>query len=108
MSGRRYQRKSQVYSGNNAGSSNSYSDKVFSTLYNPFSIKNNNPKWPDGLANYSVGKKNQFSSEVYGRDLVLCLFPGMSNWFQCYLWDETENRFELLTNHERLPEKLVY
>lgn len=82
-----------------SGSTTTVGNKTLSTLYNPFSIKNNTPKWPDGLTNYSIGKKTQFSSEVFGRDLVIALFPGVMNWCQCYEWDETANVFDLLTNH---------
>lgn len=81
MSGRNYNRQNQVYSGKNSASAGtSYKDKVLSTLYNPFSIKNNQPKWPDGLATYSIGRKQQFASEIYGKDITLVLFPGSINW----------------------------
>ncbi len=75
--------------------------KVLSTVYNPFSIRNNQPKWPDGLASYSIGKKRQYCSEVYGRDLVIALFPGYYNWCQAYEWNEALNHFFLATNHHQ-------
>lgn len=82
-----------------SGKNISYSERIFASLYNPFSIKNTSPKYPDGLANFSTGIKRQHASEVYGRDLVICLFPGKQNWCQCYEWDETDNRLVLWANH---------
>lgn len=85
MSGRRYSRDNQVYKGSDhPGANVTYSDRNISTLYNPFSIKNNTPKWPDGLANFSIGRKQQFASEIYGRDIFLVLFPGSNNWLFGY------------------------
>lgn len=81
------------------GKDRTIASKALSTLYNPFSIRNNQPKWPDGLANYSIGRKQQFGSEVYGRDLVIALFPGSQNWCMCFEWKEGPNRAVILANH---------
>ena len=82
---RRADRKGQIYAGSsNPGASTSYKDKQLATLYNPFSIKNNAPKWPDGLASHSIGRKQQFASEVYGQTVVIALFPGSTNWLVAY------------------------
>lgn len=81
---RRPDRANQVYQGNNASSGISYTSKQLSTLYNPFSIKNNSPKWPDGLATHSIGRKQNFASEMYGQDFIICLFPGATNWCVAY------------------------
>jgi hypothetical protein len=97
MSGRRYNRPGQHYLGSqsqNRGASNTYGEKVMSTLYNPFSIKNNNPKWPDGLANFSVGQKQQFASEMYGQNICLVLFPGSNNWVVG--WDADDARKQVV------------
>ena len=82
-----------------SGKDDTYGETIISSLYNPFSVKNASPKWPDGLATYSTGMKRQFSSEVYGRDLVIALFPALNNWMQVYQWDENTNRYILLANH---------
>lgn len=50
------------------------------TLWNPFSYKNNEPKYPDGLAQYSIGRKWTNISRVRGKDIVICLYPGLLGW----------------------------
>ncbi len=85
MSGERYHRSNQVYVGNEQSGSKSVNDNTLSTLYNPFSIRNNQPKWPDGLATFSIGRKQQFASELYGSEITIVLFPGSVNW--CVGWD---------------------
>lgn len=76
-----------------------YGDKQIAALLNPFTVHNNSPKWPDGLANYSIGRKHQFTSEIFGPDIVICLFPGSSNWLQAFKWNEDSNWPILLANH---------
>lgn len=89
MSGRRYNRPSEVYRpSNHPGGRVTHSDRSLATLYNPFSIKNANPKWPDGLASYSVGRKRQYASEIYGKDILLVLFAGSVNW--CIGWVQND------------------
>lgn len=87
----RENRDGQVYKGSsNMGASSTYGDRVMSTLYNPFSIKNNTPKYPDGLASHSIGRKQQFASECFGYKMVICLFPGSTNWCFAYGTDVTD------------------
>ena len=67
------------------GAALTFGNKQLAILYNPFSFKNNQPKWPDGLASYSIGRKQQVATEVKGKpDLVFVLFPGMTNWLMAY------------------------
>jgi hypothetical protein len=66
------------------GKDTSFSRKQQLVLNNPFTIHNNNPKWPDGLASYSLGVKHQRTTEVTGPEHVIFLFPGMVNWMVCY------------------------
>lgn len=81
------------------GEQTQYGEKQINALYNPFTFTNCAPKWPDGLANYSIGRKQQFSSEVYGADILICLFPGAGNWCQAWFWDEAANDAMMLANH---------
>jgi hypothetical protein len=81
------------------GKGTTFSEGAMSTVYNPFSIRNNTPKWPDGLANYSVGLKKQFASDIYGRDFVVCLYPGLVNWLQAYSYNEVADRMSLHAVH---------
>lgn len=94
-------RPSQHYKGSsNTGASGTWGDKVLSTLYNPFSIRNNQPKWPDGLANHSIGRKQQFASEFYGREAIVVLFPGCTNWCLAYAMNEGQTGNQpILANH---------
>lgn len=59
------------------GKNITYASRHMSTLWNPFSYKNTEPKYPDGLAQYSIGQKyvNHFTLE--GEDVLLVLFPGL-------------------------------
>jgi len=88
-------------SGPDSGHQTTIGSKTMSSIFNPFSIRNNQPKWPDGLASYSIGRKNQYTSEVYGKDLVFAFFPGLLNWCQVYYWDEDANVFHLVSNHHK-------
>lgn len=66
-------------------------DRSIAALYNPFSLKTNQPKWPDGKATYSLGIKTQRRDEFMGKDFVCCLFPGLTNYFFVYHQDEAPN-----------------
>ena len=66
------------------GPQRTFSQKQESVLFNPFTIHNNSPKWPDGLASYSISKKYTRVSEIRGKDHVIILFPGFVNWMCCY------------------------
>jgi len=66
------------------GSQRTFGAKQELVLYNPFTIHNNNPKYPDGLASYSLGRKYQRTSEIRGREHILILFPGLMNWLLVY------------------------
>lgn len=85
--------------GPESGQQTTYANKQMATVVNPFSIRNNDPKWPDGLANYSKGVKRQFSSEVWGRDIVIALFPGKWNWVTAFHWDEAANVAPIVALH---------
>lgn len=50
------------------------------TLYNPFDTSNGQPKWPDGKATYSIGRRHQATSEITLDDYYVFLFPGAVNW----------------------------
>lgn len=63
-----------------SGAYGTYANKVLSSLYNPFTTKNNQPKWPDGKCQYSIGRKHQHASELHGEEMVIALFPGVVNW----------------------------
>lgn len=66
------------------GKDTSFSKKQELVLNNPFTIHNNTPKWPDGLASYSLGVKHQRITEVRGSEHVIFLIPGLTNWCMCY------------------------
>ena len=83
----------------NKGEHSRYGDKHIHQLYNPFSVHNNAPKWPDGLADFSIGRKQQFASQIFGSDLLICLFAGSSNHCMAFTWDENRDRSVLLANH---------
>lgn len=50
------------------------------SLENPFDTMNGQPKYPDGKAGYSIGRRHQHSSEVTLDDYMIVLFPGSINW----------------------------
>lgn len=56
-----------------------YASRHMSTLWNPFSYKNTEPKYPDGLAQYSIGQKYTNHFVVEGEDILLLLYPGLVN-----------------------------
>lgn len=60
-----------------SGPSNSIQVK---SLENPFDTTNGQPKWPDGLCTYSIGRRHQATSEIQSGDFCLVLFPGSINW----------------------------
>lgn len=66
------------------GKDTTFSKKQEAVLNNPFTIHNNTPKWPDGLASYSLGVKHQRTTEVRGMEHLIVLFPGLVNWLCCY------------------------
>lgn len=67
------------------------------SLVNPFDTKNGQPKWPDGLATYSIGRRHQLTSEIYCENFYVLLFPGAINW--CVAFAPVEDRVELHANH---------
>jgi len=81
------------------GKDTTFESRVFSTLYNPFSHKNYDPKWPDGLATVSQGVKMQACTEVVGSELLVALVPGIVNWCIAFQWDEGINRPIVRLNH---------
>lgn len=76
---------------------NSFAGKQMATLYNPFSLKNNQPKWPDGKAQYSIGRKHQHAAEITDNNFVVVLFPGLTNW--CIAAKHDGTTATLLANH---------
>lgn len=71
------------------------------SLENPFDTSNGQPKYPDGKATYSVGRRHQATSEVILQDFVVILFPGSVNW--CLVLkpapEETVFQNEIWANH---------
>lgn len=84
------------------GAALTYGNRQMATLYNPFSMKNNQPKWPDGKVTYSIGRKHQAASELNAEEAVICLFPGVNNWCTAYLStaNTTGAKFNLFLNHQ--------
>lgn len=82
-----------------SGKDISFESRVMSTLYNPFSIKNLDPKWPDGLCPSSKGVQLKRTSEIVGTEVLLVLIPGLVNWCFAYQWIEENNDYVLLLNH---------
>lgn len=69
------------------GAAMSFGNKQIATLYNPFSMKNFDPKWPDGKTTYSIGNKVQRVTDVDKgncENLIIVLFAGINNWCQCF------------------------
>lgn len=65
----------------NAGSGGGFGSSVqVRSLENPFDTANGQPKWPDGLAHQSIGRRHQATSEVTLDDYTVVLFPGTINW----------------------------
>lgn len=81
------------------GKDTTYESRILSSLYNPFSIKNLEPKWPDGLCNTSVGMQFRQTTEVKGSELLIVLFPGLTNWMVAYQWDELNDKYWIRANH---------
>lgn len=59
------------------GKNITYASRHMSTLWNPFSYKNTEPKYPDGLAQYSIGQKYTNHFVVTGEEITVLLFPGL-------------------------------
>lgn len=85
------------------------------SLVNPFDTKNGQPKWPDGLATYSIGRRHQLTTEVYAKNFYVILFPGAINWCvafsvnpdktNCYVWaNHTAN---ISVNYEFNPSTAI-
>jgi len=74
-----------------------------SSLVNPFDTKNGQPKWPDGLATYSIGRRHQLTTEVYRKNFYVVLFPGAINWCVAFTVnqniDEDSPHCEVWANH---------
>lgn len=84
-----YRKGKRSFSKRNSYSKKSYSKKSYSSkshskhlacLYNPFSVDSNQPKFPDGRTQYSIGRKHQATNEVQSGNFIVVLFPGFSNW----------------------------
>lgn len=76
---------------------NALGNKQLATLYNPFSHKNHQPKWPDGKCQFSIGRKHQAASEVAVSDCVVALFPGAINW--CLVLNKDGDNYNVEANH---------
>jgi len=61
------------------GKNITYASKHMATLWNPFSYKNAEPKYPDGLAQYSIGQKYHNHCVVDGEEILIILYPGLTN-----------------------------
>jgi len=61
------------------------SNQHVTSLINPFESSNGQPKWPDGLATFSIGRRHQLTSEIYNPDFYIVIFPGAINW--CVAFD---------------------
>lgn len=81
------------------GKEQTFEQRVLSTLYNPFSLKNLDPKWPDGLCNFSKGVQLKQTTEVVGSELLIALFPGLSNWCVAFTYDELTDEVLYYLNH---------
>lgn len=68
------------------------------SLINPFDSKNGQPKWPDGLATYSIGRRHQLTTEVYQQNFYILLFPGAINWCVAFKARD-DNNCEIYANH---------
>lgn len=66
------------------GKNMSYGNRHMATLWNPFSYKNTEPKYPDGLAQYSIGKKYVNITRISGQEIVVVLYPGALGWCVIY------------------------
>lgn len=72
-----------------------------SSLVNPFDTKNGQPKWPDGLATYSIGRRHQLTSEIALDDFYILLFPGAINW--CIAFKPFTNLVQDYIGGNRVP-----
>jgi len=73
------------------------------SLVNPFDAKNGQPKWPDGKATFSIGRRHQLTSEIYHDDFYVILFPGAINWCVAFAkhFDNTHSKYipQVYANH---------
>lgn len=76
-----------------------FESRVLSSLYNPFTLKNSDPKWPDGLTNTSTGIRQSMTTFLQGSDYIIALIPGLVNWCFAYRWDEANDQIIILANH---------
>ena len=66
------------------GKNITYASKHMSSLWNPFTYKNTEPKYPDGLAQWSIGQKFNNHCIVEGEDILIILYPGLVNYMLVY------------------------
>lgn len=69
------------------------------SMENPFDTTNGQPKYPDGLATYSIGRRHQHTSEVQLDDFTVVLFPGSINWCLVMRPETNPSRNEVWANH---------
>lgn len=89
------------------GKNYSYGSRVMSTLWNPFSYKNHEPKYPDGLAQFSIGRKYTNVTRTISKEVFIVLFPGLHTYCTVFITipDGTgipnAQRFRLADVHRR-------
>lgn len=67
------------------------------TLENPFDTSNGQPKWPDGIPTYSIGRRHQATSEITMDEYMVALFPGSINW--CVVVKPVDGKVQCWANH---------
>jgi hypothetical protein len=88
------------------GKNISYGHKHMATLWNPFSYKNNEPKYPDGLAQYSIGRKWTNVTRVKGKEIIIFHYPGLLGWTAIFA--KTATRDITLVDVHSTSESLQY
>jgi hypothetical protein len=81
------------------GKDSTFSRQQQLVMNNPFTVHNNDPKWPDGLTSNSMGNKHVRVTEVKGPTHLIVIFPGLLNWMQCYSYLDASFGFQLTANH---------
>lgn len=62
------------------GGGSGYGSVQIKSLENPFDTSNGQPKYPDGKATHSIGRRHQHTCEITLEDYMIVLFPGSVNW----------------------------
>lgn len=76
-----------------------FGNKLLSVLYNPFTNKTNQPKWPDGKCQFSNGIQVQNRNEYTAKDSLIIFTPHLTNYLTVITADSEGEIRHIVVNH---------